>query len=244
MRIAAISDIHGNRLALEAVLEDIATRQVDVTVNLGDILSGPLDPVGTAEMLMKLDLPTVRGNHERQVLYDPQEKLGKTDAFTRGALTARERDWIASLPSTLKLSDEVFLCHGTPGSDLVYFMEKIDGDRTRCADLATVDARAGDCRASLILCGHTHVPRSLRLSDGRLVVNPGSVGLQAYGDLEPSVHWVEVGSPYARYAVIERRRHGWRAQHIDVDYDWQAASRQAASHGRDDWAKWLQTGWA
>ncbi len=244
MRIAAISDIHGNRFALEAVLEDIAARHVDVTVNLGDILSGPLDPVGTAAVLMPLKLPTVRGNHERQVLCDPPEKLGKTDAFTRGVLTATERDWIAALPETLPLSDEVFLCHGTPTSDLVYFMERIDGDRTRPADLATVDRRAGDCRAALILCGHTHVPRSLRLSDGRLVVNPGSVGLQAYDDLEPSPHSVEVGSPHARYAVIEKRRHGWRAEHIEVDYDWRAASRQAASHGREDWARRLLTGWA
>ena len=244
MRIAAISDIHGNRFALEAVLEDIAGRHVDITVNLGDILSGPLDPVGTAAVLMPLGLPTVRGNHERQVLHDPQAKLGKTDAFTRGVLTVQERDWIAALPETLPLSDEVFLCHGTPSSDLVYFMERIDGDRTRPADLAAVERRAGDCRAALILCGHTHVPRSLRLSDGRLVVNPGSVGLQAYDDLEPSPHSVEVGSPHARYAVIEKRRHGWRAEHIEVDYDWQAASRQAASHGREDWARRLLTGWA
>lgn len=244
MRIAAISDIHGNRLALEAVLEDIATRNVDVTVNLGDILSGPLDPVGTAAVLMPLNLPTIRGNHERQVLDDPAEKLGRTDAFTRGVLTAKERDWIAALPQTLPVSDEVFLCHGTPASDLVYFMERIDGDRTRPADLATVERRAGDCRAALILCGHTHVPRSLLLSGGRLVVNPGSVGLQAYDDLEPSPHCVEVGSPHARYAVIEKRRHGWRALHVEVDYDWQAAARQAAGHGREDWAQRLLTGWA
>ena len=68
MRIAAISDIHGNLLALEAVLADVATQSVDVVVNLGDLLSGGVQPRETADRLMELDLPTVRGNHERQLL--------------------------------------------------------------------------------------------------------------------------------------------------------------------------------
>ncbi|QQS14858.1 MAG: metallophosphoesterase family protein [Rhodospirillales bacterium] len=243
MRIAAISDIHGNRLALEAVLDDILRRGVDATVNLGDILSGPLDPVGTAGILIPLDLPTIRGNHERHVLDDPAARLGRTDAFTRGALGDRERGWLRALPETLRPSDAVFMCHGTPGSDLVYFMEDVDGATTRRATLDTVTQRAGDCRAEVILCGHTHVPRSLRLADGRLVVNPGSVGLQAYTDVEPNPHAVEIGSPHARYAVIEKRRHGWRVEHVELDYDWHAAARQAAANGRDDWARWLATGW-
>lgn len=243
MRIAAISDIHGNRLALEAVLEDIATRGADTTVNLGDILSGPLDPVGTADTLIPLDLPTIRGNHERQVLDDPREKLGRTDAFTRGVLRDRDRGWLRSLPETMALTPEVFMCHGTPVSDLVYFMEDVDGATTRRAPLDVVERRAEACRAEVILCGHTHVPRSLRLADGRLVVNPGSVGLQAYTDVEPNPHAVEIGSPHARYAILEKRRHGWRVEHVELDYDWQAAARQAAANGRDDWARWLTTGW-
>src|SRR5262245_48583803 len=62
MRIALLSDIHGNRWALEAVLEHAGRQRVDETWNLGDILSGPLDVAGTADLLMALDLPTVRGN--------------------------------------------------------------------------------------------------------------------------------------------------------------------------------------
>ena len=68
MRIAAVSDIHGNLFALDAVLADIERRAVDLIVNLGDIVSGPLLPSGTAQRLMALRLPTIRGNHERQVL--------------------------------------------------------------------------------------------------------------------------------------------------------------------------------
>jgi predicted phosphodiesterase len=62
MRLAALSDIHGNLPALEAVLADIGRRGVERIVNLGDIVSGPLWPRETAARLLPLALPTVRGN--------------------------------------------------------------------------------------------------------------------------------------------------------------------------------------
>lgn len=68
MKIAIISDIHGNLLALQAVLADIALQGVDQTVNLGDSLSGPLQPAETADLLMAKDFVTIKGNHERQLL--------------------------------------------------------------------------------------------------------------------------------------------------------------------------------
>lgn len=75
MKIAAISDIHGNLGALEAVFDDIREQGADLVVNLGDILSGALYPAQTADRLMPLGLPTIRGNHERQVLRgDPDRK--------------------------------------------------------------------------------------------------------------------------------------------------------------------------
>ena len=68
MKIAIISDIHGNLLALQAVLADITRQGVDQTVNLGDSLSGPLQPAETADLLMAQGFPTIKGNHERQLL--------------------------------------------------------------------------------------------------------------------------------------------------------------------------------
>lgn len=72
MKIAALSDIHGNLAALDAVLDavldDVRRRGADVIVNLGDILSGALHPAETADRLIALDLPTIKGNHERQLL--------------------------------------------------------------------------------------------------------------------------------------------------------------------------------
>src|SRR5262249_4722877 len=78
MRIAVISDIHGNLAALEEVLADIVRRGADVTVNLGDICASPLWPRETFERLEGLNLPTVRGNHDRWVAERPREILGPT----------------------------------------------------------------------------------------------------------------------------------------------------------------------
>jgi len=77
VKIAALSDVHGNLPALDAVLADVATKSVDVTVDLGDLLSGGVQPRETADRLMELDLPTVSGNHERQVLTLALERMGR-----------------------------------------------------------------------------------------------------------------------------------------------------------------------
>ena len=83
MRLAVVSDIHGNLPALQAVLAEIGRERVDRVVNLGDIVSGPLWPRETAALLRALDWPTIRGNHERQVLTLPAERMGPADAFAR-----------------------------------------------------------------------------------------------------------------------------------------------------------------
>ena len=76
MRIALVSDIHGNLPALEAVVEDIERRGVDAIVNLGDSLSGPLMPLETARFLMAQDWVQLAGNHERQLLTGPADRRG------------------------------------------------------------------------------------------------------------------------------------------------------------------------
>ncbi len=65
MQLAVIADIHGNHLALEAVLADIDRRGLRAIVNLGDVVSGPLWPAETVELVRSRGIPTVRGNHDR-----------------------------------------------------------------------------------------------------------------------------------------------------------------------------------
>ena len=242
MRIAIVSDIHGNLPALEAVVEDIERRGVDAIVNLGDSLSGPLMPLETARFLMAQDWVQLAGNHERQLLTVPADKRGASDAFAHARLGAKEFAWIASLKHTHRFSADVMFCHGTPASDLEYFLETVEPDDFRAATQAEIDARLGDVDAALVACGHTHVPRVVRASSGRLIVNPGSVGLPAYDDIHPYPHAVETGSPHARYALVERAADGWSFEFLQIEYDWESAATRAETNGRPDWAQALRTG--
>ncbi|PIM51457.1 YfcE family phosphodiesterase [Roseateles chitinivorans] len=245
MRIALLSDIHGNLPALEAVVADLRPRGVDTIVNLGDILSGPLLPLETARYLMAQRWITIAGNHERQLLAITAEKPGgASDRFARECLGEPELDWLRALPTTLRLNDEVFLCHGTPRRDIEYFLDSQVGERLVLASAEEVAERLGEERSELVCCGHTHIPRVLRSSRGQWLVNPGSVGLQAWDDEHPAPHVAEVGSPDARYAIVEKTAQGWRTTSISVPYDHEAAARIAARHGREDWARWLRTGYA
>jgi len=242
VKIAAISDIHGNLAALDAVLTDIRLRGVNAIVNLGDILSGALYPCETADRLMPLNMPAIRGNHERQVLTLEQNQMRLSDRYAALTLRPDQKNWIASLPATLWFSDDVLLVHGTPDSDLAYFLETVDESGLRPATAAEIEERAGSASAKVILCGHTHVPRAVRLADGRLIVNPGSVGLPAYADDHPHPHAVETGSPHARYAIIEKEKDYWSAQLLAIDYEWEAAAITADQRGRADWGRALRTG--
>jgi Calcineurin-like phosphoesterase superfamily domain len=110
MRFALVADIHGNAPALEAVLADLEHRRVDRIINLGDCVSGPLWPRETAERLMRLDWPTIRGNHDRWVTDWPLEKQYPSDAFAFRALESTQLAWLAALPATRDLGDGIFAC--------------------------------------------------------------------------------------------------------------------------------------
>ncbi|RYE09534.1 MAG: metallophosphoesterase [Hyphomicrobiales bacterium] len=233
MKIAVISDIHGNRLALEAVLDDIARQGVDGTFNLGDLVAGPMEPNWVLDILMDIDIPTVRGNHERALIDNPPEKLGPVDRFAQIQMEARHRGWINALPPTLSIVDDIFLCHGTPTSDEEPWLDGWwDGRTTTIPDHATVAAKAEGFDYPVLLCGHTHIPRAVRLRDGRLIVNPGAVGLQ-----------LNHGSPDARYATVELRGGKYYAAFHTVPYDHFAAARQAEANGFPQWRDALIAGW-
>ena len=243
MRIAVISDVHGNLLALEAVLADAASHAADVTVNLGDLLSGAVLPHETADRLVELGLPTVRGNHERQLLTLPVERMGASDRLAHDVLTPAHRAWLAGLPLTLELPGDVLAFHGAPTDDLLYLLETVEPTGLRRATVAEVTDRLGaHAHRRLLLCGHTHLQRAVTLPTGALVVNPGSVGWPAYEDTLPHPHVVEAGTPHARYAVVEEVAGRWDVTFRAVDYDWEAAAAAAQGHGRPDVAHALRTG--
>ena len=262
MRIAFVSDIHGNLTALDAVIADIERRGVDEVVNLGDTVSGPLLPLETAQRLSKLPWLHVAGNHERQVLQLPLARQNPSDAYTSGQLADADKAWLAGHADPCeprlnsgqvwpeRLGGDVALCHGSPRSDLEYLLETPEGESVALALGTEVEQRL-DGRIpphiGLLACGHSHVPRAVRLESDLLIVNPGAVGLPAYDVSRPyplsTYHRVENGSPDARYAIAEKRDGRWQADLIAVPYEHEEMARLAARHGRPEWEQTLRTGY-
>jgi putative phosphoesterase len=238
MRIAVVSDIHGNLKALEAVVRDIERRSVDAVINLGDSLSGPLMPKETAQFLMAQNWTHLAGNHERQILA-LNDRSGAPDKFAHSRLSGTELQWIASLSPAMQFADDVLICHGTPTSDYTGLLQTAE----RNASSAEIEARLDRANAALILCGHTHVARSVRAQSGSLIVNPGSVGHPAYADDYPYPHVVETGSPDARYAIVEKRDGVWSASLFSVSYDHFEMAALARARGFSDWESALLTGY-
>jgi predicted phosphodiesterase len=235
MRIAIISDIHGNLVALEAVLADIERRGADVTVNLGDCATSPLWPRETLELLDTLALPTVRGNHDRWIASPRPGELSRTEVYTFDALTGAQRAALGALPPSLDIGDEVLAVHGTPSSDVEYLLEEAVDGRLALARRDVLRARLGSTRATLVLCGHSHHQHSTFAPGGTLIVNPGSVGSpRAVDNADPFA--AEASSPHARYAIATRRGASWSVELIALAYDWSAVADRAALNGRPDWA--------
>ncbi len=241
--LAVLADIHGNRLALEAVLTDIRGRGIEHLVNLGDCLYGPLDPAGTADILMALDIPTVRGNEDR-VLVEPPPEAGEHLSldFTLGRLTDPHLHWLQSLPETAVAFEGIFMCHGSPDRDDRYLLVDIEPSGAVLRRPDALQEKLRDIKQPVVLCGHDHTPRTVPLPEDRLIVNPGSVGLQAYTDEAPFPHAMQSGSPHARYAIISRAADAWKTEHVAVAYDWDAAADLAHENDREDWVPWLRTG--
>ena len=244
MRFAAIADIHGNHLALEAVLADIRAAGITDIVNLGDMASGPLDARRTMDRLMALDATHVLGNHDRYLIDRPPEKMGPWERPAYAQLEARHLDWLRAVPPTSVFRDEVFLCHATPESDEVYWLEAVtpDGAMT-LAPREQIEARAEGITQPLMLCGHSHTARAVRLRDGRLIVNPGSVGSPGYSDVRPFPHAMQAGTPDACYAILESAAEQWRVTFRHVPYDHVAMSALARQTGDAEFAAALATGW-
>lgn len=243
-RFAAIADIHGNSDALEAVLGDMDRLGIATGINLGDHFSGPLDAAGTARLLAARDFISIRGNHDRYLLEQDPAGMGPSDRAAHDQLTPADLDWLRSLPATQTLGDEVLLCHGTPESDSTYWLEEVRADGfIGMADRRWVEAQATVPDATLFLCGHTHVQRAVRLADGRLIVNPGSVGCPGYDDDQPHYHEMQTGTPAAAYAILERAEAGWDITFRQVPYDTARMTALAKAAGRHDWARAVATGW-
>jgi predicted phosphodiesterase len=196
-RIAALSDVHGNAAALEAVLADVAREKPDALMVAGDlVLNGP-EPALVIDVLRSLagdGALIISGNTDIAVAdFDyaaafPWMTDGIPDAIVDAAEWAHDAigeerlDWLRRLPAERRWRTDddtlVVVCHGSPGSQTSGFDQHLDPSVT-IERVARTDAR-------VIVCGHTHLPE-VRDLGWKVIVNDGSAGYVFDGD--PSASW-------------------------------------------------------
>jgi putative phosphoesterase len=164
MSVAVLCDVHGNLPALEAVLAEVASLEVDRVVCGGDVVAGPF-PRECLDRLLGLDAVFVRGNADRL----PEAVPGSSWVAER--LSPLSLDFLRELPESVSL-DGVLYCHGSPRSDEEILTRVSPDERLRAA-LAGVTER-------LVVGGHTHV-QFIRDVDGIRFANAGSVGMPYEG---------------------------------------------------------------
>jgi putative phosphoesterase len=205
MRIALISDIHGNNVALDAVLADISKQQVDSAVCLGDVATLGPQPVETLEGLKELNCVYIRGNHDSSLLqpekaldYKVSEPLLPSLEWCLSKLGNSDFEFVRTFQPTLRVplgeDDEMLCYHGSPKSNI----DNIFSD----TPLEEVDGLFSSCDAKVMAGGHTHI-QMLRHHNGMMIVNPGSVG-NAFlaphrSEKQPTL------MPWAEYAIVNRQ---------------------------------------
>lgn len=231
MKIAIISDIHGNLEALDAVLKDIKERKCDKIFCLGDLAMAGPEPsitVNRVRNLLKNDnFLLIQGNtdqklgtyceHFEKVLEENVPVMASAYRADLKNLTTDDKEFLANLPENLIVEEngvKIMLCHGSPRKN----DENITGD----LPVEKVEEIIANTEADVILCGHTHVPCGFATNTGKTVVNAGSVG-------RPFAE-----NPKACYAIINIAENGdYEIEHRLIKYDIETAAKKLEKRGFD-----------
>lgn len=225
MKLAVISDVHGNMQGLEAVLGDIRRRGVDIIWCGGDLVGYGANPNEVIDLVRRLGIPTVMGNYDESIGYDrptcgcdyadpaAHERGIQSVMWTRAHTTPENKAFLRSLPHCLQrdfAGHKVALVHGSPVQLNEYLFETIADDVFR-AHLATTGA-------DILIFGHTHKPYH-KVLDGKHLVCCGSSGKPKHGN--PHATYVQFTLDYEHLAV----------DIIEVPYDHEAAARAVETAG-------------
>ena len=196
MLVCVLSDLHANRPALEAVLDDVPV--VDAMVCAGDVVGYNPWPAECVEAMVDRDVPTVMGNHDRTVVsggnFHGNRMAAAGVTYAREHLDDRQRAWLASLPPERLLFDgRVKVVHGHP----------VDPDRYTYPE-SYGPHMLGD--EDVLVMGHTHV-QAHEVYDEGVVMNPGSVGQPRDGD------------PRAAYALLDVERLAVEERRVEYDVE-------------------------
>lgn len=219
MKVAVISDIHGNFQALESVLADIQKNKCDQIFCLGDLAMAGPQPRTVLDYIMNRcqDWVIIKGNTDKMItefdlkMYDKMQKKFPVMANALlddvDIIEQDKKDFLASLPEQKSIMVEgvsVLLVHGSP--------RKINEDILPGMKISEVQDIIEGVNEELILCGHTHVPCGYQTLTKQTVVNVGSVGRPM------------TGVPKANYAIFDFENGTFSVEHRVVDYDYNLAA--------------------
>jgi len=236
--ITIFGDIHGNLPALEAVFQDMETRDLANLYCLGDLVGYGTFPNEVVEAIRERNIPTLMGNYDQGVgnssddcgcAYRTAEAqaLGERSiAWTNAHTTDANKAFLRELPMQIpvELGDlRVMLVHGSPRKVNEYLYEdRPDSSFERLLDLVEAD---------VLVCGHTHLPYHKVLPSGRHVINAGSVGKPKDND------------PRAGYVVLRANGRALDVEFIRVAYDVEKAAQSIESTDMpDEFAAMLRSG--
>ena len=242
LKLAILSDIHGNLVALETVLAELAHRSIDQAICLGDVAASGPQPHEVIARLMELGWPNVRGNADAWLLNpvryagdDPfYQRIDEIDAWCEVQLTDRDKAFLATFKPVIEigLRDVLQLLgyHGSPRSD----QEPI----TVTTPDETIHEIFGELPQQIFVGGHTHQQMLRRYQDA-VLLNPGSVGLP-YETMRPDA--TERNVPWAEYALLTQETGRLAIELCRVPLD-TLAVKQAAFEYQMPHADWWASEW-
>jgi putative phosphoesterase len=227
-RIALISDIHGNEIALRHVIRSIREQGADQVVCLGDVATLGVAPAEVLEILKEQGCPCIAGNHDDYVLggaledgHAATDVLRDAILWCRDVLSRPQLEFVRTFEEGLTLPlgkhHTLQLFHGSPSSNLVNLLPETSPSQ--------LDSLLGEARSAVMAGGHTHI-QMLRQHHGSLLINPGSVGAPFR---EYPVDAPPIILPHAEYAIVEARGPDINVMMQRVALDRVALARAAAA---------------
>ncbi|MBM7624562.1 metallophosphoesterase family protein [Sporohalobacter salinus] len=210
MRSVVITDIHSNIYALEQVLDDIETRDVDQIVCAGDLVGYAPFPNQVIDKIKQEEIQTVQGNYDDAVgndriacgcdyMTEREKKIGLSSLqFTGEETTAENKKFLQNLPQEIKLELEDYtalVVHGSPRRSNEYLY----------ADSEEVEEVAAELKEDILICGHTHLPYH-QVINGKHIINAGSIGKPKHGNAN------------GVYTIVEVDDNGVKTEFIEVAY--------------------------
>lgn len=236
MRYVVLGDIHSNIAALDSVIEDIKTKDIDFILCVGDMVGYAPYPNEVINLMRKQNILCIQGNYDKAIGnrelvcgcdYKEEKQLeqaGISVMFTNLTVSNENRAYLKALPKEIRIKAgelNVLVVHGSPRSQTEYLFE----DSNEVAEVTK------ELAEDVLICGHTHKPY-YKVINGKHVINSGSVGKPKHGN------------PNATYVLVSIAEKNLNVEIIEVPYDFEKTAKAIEANEMlpDDFAKMLRKG--